>query len=140
MTSQKCRLNFKDIQYLGRSEELSLLCKIARDVDRLKQRKIVFISGESGSGKTSLWKEFQSNKFISQIFATGKFEEFNQQPYSAIKEAFSDLCGQLVDNQNLGIIRQTLRDSLGSEDTILRNALPECEQIKGQKMLKKISN
>ena len=134
MTSREWRLNFDDIRYLGRSDELSLLCAIADDVDRLKQRKIVFISGESGSGKTSLWKEFKNISLIFPFFISGKFEEFNQQPYSAIKEAFSDLCVQLGDSDDIGIIRQTLRDALGSEDSILRNTLPECTHIIGTEM------
>jgi predicted ATPase len=135
MTSIGWLLNLDEIRYVGRSEELSRLCEIADAVDRLKQRKIVFICGESGSGKTSLWKEFQTINFHVPFLVSGKFEEFNsQQPYSAIKEAFSDLCNQIGASDNIGIIRQTLRDALGSEDAILRNAIPECHHIIGTEM------
>jgi histidine kinase len=55
----------------------------------------VLIHGESGSGKTSLVESLRQSVLDSKgFFVSGKyFQTFgNQEPYSAIMAAFSDLC------------------------------------------------
>jgi predicted ATPase len=133
MTSREWELNFDRIEYCGRSDEISILAKAANEVDELKNPRVVFISGDSGSGKTSLCKELEQLS-SSRFFISGKFDELNCGPYSAVRDAMSDLCNQLSECDQIEKIKESLRESLGSEDSILKNAVPECQNIIGAEL------
>jgi predicted ATPase len=122
-----------NIPYCGRANELTILCELANEVDKLKNPKVIFICGDSGCGKTSLCAEL---KKVSQnrCFVSGKFDEIHRQPYSAVREALAELCFQLLQDAQIETIREMLREYLGGEDGILCNALPECRQILGTEL------
>ena len=90
-------------------------------------KALIFISGESGCGKTALAAQLQrfaegndSNESNSGCFVSGKFDFQQQpaQPYSAIAVALRYLCQYLMLREDSESVLKTLYEDLG--DTTLR--------------------
>ena len=80
----------------GRSTELSAL---ASAFDRLNSNsfEIVFISGNTGTGKSAII--FETYKLVTQkqgILAFGKYDYSRYRPYSAIIQAFDNMCDSIL--------------------------------------------
>jgi predicted ATPase len=81
----------------GREKECHLLKQTFEQLrkNRDKNSVRVLVHGESGSGKTSRVESLRQTVLDSQgFFVSGKYFQTlgNQEPYSAIMAAFSDLC------------------------------------------------
>lgn len=119
----------------GREVELTLLKQ--RFTNVLKGNKeIVFISGESGIGKSSLVFELRKFRLTNQAnFISGKFEQFSMNiPYSGIIQAFKLQIGRLlnlpVDKRNEWIAN--IHKALGNDGQVIIEVIPELEHLIGK--------
>ncbi|KAL0476942.1 hybrid signal transduction histidine kinase dhkG [Acrasis kona] len=129
----------------GRDQELvQLLSSFNQVKEKNVPSKVVFVSGESGSGKTSLVKEL--HKSISDQcnhFVSGKQDQFkeNNIPYSIFLESFKQIT-TLILAQDAKLIsdwgrllRSTFDDQLG----ILVELIPDINNILGEPTIGKES-
>lgn len=124
------QLNFDSLPLYGRAAEIDALRRAADRVQRLNQPEVFFINGSSGSGKTSLANMLDDESW-NRYFVSGKFDSFSRSPYSAIVDALSDLCDQVVASDDVDKVREKLCEALGGEDFIVRKALPRIASIIG---------
>jgi predicted ATPase len=125
------KLDFEGIKLHGRDDEITCVQQAFNKVKLNEEKQTIFISGDSGSGKTSLVKHFCSSQIKDAIFVQGKFDAVSNQPMSAINEALFDLCNQVAVSDRRQIIKDSLRHSLGCNFNILQKALPNCMSILG---------
>ncbi|MEM7181766.1 MAG: ATP-binding sensor histidine kinase [Spirochaetota bacterium] len=119
----------------GREEEVKILLDSFERVG-YKQKEIIFISGYSGIGKTSLVQEIY--KPILQrrgIFIRGKFDQFKRSiPYSSFIQAFQELIGYTLteSKKELSILKENILAALGIDAQVIIDVIPELELIIGK--------
>jgi predicted ATPase len=141
-------LKFSSLDLYGRDEELEILHAAYRRLGKdtksdnnssdtchsLKKdpMNMVILEGLSGTGKSSLVKEFRrqlakTSATTSAIFASGKFDQLHQQraakPYSAFTVAFEQLCGQ-YSARYASPEDNPLRDAMKRDYKILIDLIP----------------
>ena len=93
----------------GRKAELSTIIKAYRR-SLSGEKKLVIISGPSGSGKSFLGHEF-GNHVVAEggISLYGKFDQLQQgKPFVALAAAFDQFCGNLIHDEKLNWVRQAV--------------------------------
>lgn len=99
------------------------------------KRKLLFVSGYAGIGKTSLVNEIHRPILLRRgFFISGKFDQFQRDmPYFALTCAFRKLVQQLLmeDQDRLKSWGEKLHQALGPNAQILIDFIPELELIVG---------
>ncbi|MGL5062968.1 MAG: trifunctional serine/threonine-protein kinase/ATP-binding protein/sensor histidine kinase [Microcoleus sp.] len=129
----------------GREKELEILLAAFERVSQpaanpaSKSRsgsEIMLVTGDSGTGKSSLVKEIQ--KSITEkrgYFISGKFDRLQQNiPYSALVRAFQELLEQLLteNETRFQAWRSKLLAALDNNAQIIIDVIPEVESIIGK--------
>lgn len=96
---------------------------------------LIFVSGYSGIGKTTLINELQQ-VIIRQrgYFLSGKFEQFKRNmPYASLIQAFQELIRQLLteSDEKIAQWRSKFLEALGANGQVIVEVIPEVEQIIG---------
>ncbi|HEY9640376.1 MAG TPA: AAA family ATPase, partial [Coleofasciculaceae cyanobacterium] len=127
----------------GREAELTtLLAAFERvaggdgeNINLLRQRELMLVSGHSGIGKSALIQEIY--KPVTQTrgyFIAGKFNQFGHNtPYSAIAHAFQSLILQVLGEPELELQqwRERILAAVGANGQIIIDVIPEVERIIG---------
>ncbi|WP_026950692.1 adenylate/guanylate cyclase domain-containing protein [Algoriphagus mannitolivorans] len=118
----------------GRKAELEVLDNCTnRLFDGLQTN--LFISGESGVGKTKMVSYLKKNLISKKgLFVEGKFDQFNQNvPYSAVIECFEDLLDQILKSkpEDLHHLINLFRLELGQNSAVLTTLIPKAKLIFG---------
>ncbi len=130
-------LRFLPVLYGRESEQRQL--QTALDQAHSGERRIVFISGFSGIGKTTLVSELRfpvaaaGGRYIS-----GKFDQtVRALPYAGFAEAFTQLCHQLLAGtpDELESFRTRVLESLGVNAGLIVEFLPILENVIGPQQL-----
>ena len=134
MDSVSAILNCKprhDVVY-GRNDEI-LLLREAFDRSRHGPSEVVFISGCSGSGKSTVAETLRD--YCTQqdgYFASGKFDRARQsEPYSALLSALTDVLDLILAGDNLLERRNAINEALGDEAHVLVNLLSNLQAVLG---------
>mmetsp|Transcript_19075 Transcript_19075/g.21822 ORF Transcript_19075/g.21822 Transcript_19075/m.21822 type:complete len:1032 (-) Transcript_19075:68-3163(-) len=107
---------------VGREKETAILVKAYESVKKNETFESVLVHGNSGTGKTSLvlaFREIVCHR--KDFFCMGKYfqnTEPAQEPYSAIMEAFSDLCDLVIQSTDKER-RNKIQEELGSNGQFL---------------------
>ncbi len=98
-------------------------------------REVLFITGASGIGKSSLVKEiYPSITRQRSYFVSGKFDLLNRTtPYSAFIEAFQELVKLLLaePEQRLQQLREDLLNAVGNNGQVIIEVIPQVSLILG---------
>lgn len=119
----------------GRDKEINLLFNIF-DQCASGEKKLLVVSGYSGSGKSALISEIQ--KPITQkhgLFIRGKFDQMRSDtPYSAFIEAFSELTQFILVEEYPEQVKwkKRIAESLGSSGKVLSDLVPGLEKLMGK--------
>jgi predicted ATPase len=98
--------------------------------------EIVMVSGYSGSGKSALVHKFKANRKRQTpfLFVSGKYDELKgADPYSAIVEAFSGFCSEVVKGNPAALerVRADIINAVGSEGKVLTDIIPDLIKVIG---------
>lgn len=130
--SSKLQLPYK---VYGRENESSYLIKKYQNI-LAGEKEVLFISGYSGIGKSSLINKLKIETFNSSaMFISSKYDQYNNSlPYYGISIAFRSLVKQLLtkSNKNLEDLKNKLLKSLQGNGKILIDIIPELENIIGK--------
>ena len=123
-------------QLYGREAAIETLLAAFERVAALGGTGVVFVSGDSGAGKSSvvnaLHKALASRR---GLFASGKFDQYIRDiPYATLAQAFQGLVRSLLGQSEaeLGAWREALREALGSNGQLIVNLVPELELVIGK--------
>ena len=129
------RLSIPEKLY-GRDAEIETLLSAFDRVAALGQTGVVFISGESGVGKSSVVNELHKVLVAPRgLFASGKFDQYMRDiPYATVAQAFQGLVRQLLGKSEAELRewRQALNDALGASGQLIVNLVPELELVIGK--------
>jgi predicted ATPase/serine phosphatase RsbU (regulator of sigma subunit) len=118
----------------GREKEIRFLLE-AFDRCTKDQKEILFYSGSSGIGKTSLVNEIQAP--VSEkngFFIKGKYDHYEKNiPYTGIIQAFNELFRQIltVSEKKLEEWRTKIIEALGNNAQVVSEVFPLIEEIIG---------
>ena len=118
----------------GRENEVKTLIETLNSADR-GGVEVAVISGEPGTGKTSLVQEI--NKPVTNKkghFISGKFDQLKRNvPYSALIFAFQELIRDILTESKASLIywENELLNALGSNGQIIIDVIPDVELIIG---------
>ncbi|MEN5242883.1 trifunctional serine/threonine-protein kinase/ATP-binding protein/sensor histidine kinase [Pseudomonas atacamensis] len=119
----------------GRENEIHSLCMAFERVVRSGNSEVLFVSGYSGSGKTSVVNEFHKALVPNHgLFAAGKFDQYKRDvPYSTIVQALQSLIRMLLGKTDaeLAIWRASLLKALGKNARLVTDLIPELKLIIG---------
>lgn len=119
----------------GREKEIQVFNETLANVIK-GNLEILFVSGHSGIGKTTLVNEIQSSVIENQgYFITGKFSQIHKNvAYSGILHAFQSLVRQILSEseQRVLVWKENLLSHLGANGQVLIKVLPELEHIIGR--------
>lgn len=136
------RLQLHNSILFGREVESAVLIKAyegnrnAKSLGNEIGPHIILVDGESGMGKSSLIEEtmnqYERNnpeEFVAgeyeTYFCTGKFHQFKStEPFSAVKQAFSELCDSILSTRSRQELCDDLTETLGAEGKILTEVVP----------------
>ncbi|MGN6246727.1 MAG: adenylate/guanylate cyclase domain-containing protein [Ginsengibacter sp.] len=128
------KLNFTDKLY-GRENELKNL-KGLYERCAAGEKRILLISGNSGSGKTALVEELK--KYVVRekgIFLKGKFDQISSEtPYTTLVQTFNELIQIILagDKNFKAKWTKKLTDAIGNSGKILTQFMPGIEKIIGK--------
>ncbi|HMY14956.1 MAG TPA: AAA family ATPase [Polyangium sp.] len=95
---------------------------------------MAIVSGYSGIGKSALVNELQRPVVERRgYFVSGKYDQFQNAPYSAVIHAFQDLVRQIL-TESASVIdswKERLTSALGTAGQVVVEVIPEVEQIIG---------
>lgn len=98
--------------------------------------EVMFVSGYSGVGKTSLVTEIYKPVIAKHgYFISGKFDQFKQNiPYSAIIQAYQDFIRQILTESEatIHLWKTKILDAVRSNGQVVINVIPELELIIGK--------
>ncbi|UII19481.1 sensor histidine kinase [Fulvivirga ligni] len=118
----------------GREKELHTLVQAFHKAYN-KEKQVVLISGPSGSGKSALAIEVNSQfSDKSGHFIYGKFDELHRdKPYLAIKNAFRKLVNNILaeDKEVRQAWKKSILEEVGKEAQLLIEVIPELVNILG---------
>jgi len=139
----QCRIPSRD-EYIGSLHEIYNLVSrgLGRRIDkRQEETSVAIIGGSSGTGKSTLIKQFHDElREKSQapgdpcmpFFIEGKFDELvGADPFSAIVQAFSSFAEDLKQSktQELQRIRSCIQKQLGAEAALLTSVVPLLKDV-----------
>jgi len=138
------KLDINSLGVIGRNHEISILTRCFRrlsntddendshDKKSVPQNELLFISGYSGIGKSTLAQCIQKDVVVSTtrgVFVSGKYAFSSiDEPYSGVAQAFGELCNKLKEYcapQVISRIGKTIRDSMQEEVEMLMGLIPE---------------
>jgi serine/threonine protein kinase len=127
----------------GRSGETGKLLDLFDTVDK-GVGHLVFISGKSGTGKTSLVKElYKPLAARGGYIVSGKYDQFiRHQPYSALVQGLSSLIKQIMGESVEAITawKEKILKAIGVNGQVLIDMVPELELLIGpQPLVAKLS-
>ena len=121
---------------LTRGNSSKNISELFPDFSSTNSSEVVFISGESGTGKTALAESIKGAVQRGEgIYISGKFDLQNlREPYSGIISLFRELCGELIELRRTNRDKyQELRNSIisevGDEILLLINVVPVLEEV-----------
>lgn len=118
----------------GRSKEIEILLEAFDNTTR-GQGQLVFISGHSGIGKTSLVHElYKPLTAKGGYIISGKYDQLlRHQPYSALTHAISNLIHQIMSEGSdcIQSWKQIIKNYIGSNGSVLLDVLPELALLLG---------
>ncbi len=127
------RLGFPSDLYGREAEQQQLLTALQQTLDG--QRGLQVISGQAGSGKTSLVETLRFPVAATGgRYLYGKFDQtLRGLPYLAFAEAFSQFCHQLLTDspKELDAFRNRILETLGANAGLLIKLVPVLEMIIG---------
>jgi predicted ATPase len=115
------KLDFLNLKVIGRDEEIAQL-QAAFDRAAAGHCEAVELYGYAGTGKSTLVERaFREYVFDRDgFFVMGKFEQLRKkEPYSAIMEAFADICDLVIETGDTEQVRNAIHTSMGSDADIL---------------------
>lgn len=122
-------------KFYGREEESAALLGAFERVVDTGAPEVVFVSGYSGIGKTSLVGELQKPVVRERGFlASGKFDQYKRDiPYSTIVEAFTELVRQILAESEARITAwaELIEAALGVNGQLIVDVIPPVELIIG---------
>ncbi|MBU7583578.1 MAG: AAA family ATPase [Nostoc sp. TH1S01] len=119
----------------GRETEVQTLLEA---FDRVSQgaTEMMLVAGFSGIGKTAVVNEVHKPILRQRgYFIKGKFDQFNRNiPFSAFVQAFRDLMGQLLTENDAQIqeYKRQILAAVGENGQVIIEVIPELERIIGQ--------
>ncbi len=119
----------------GRDEEIK---KIMQEFDEAcgGGRRLIFVSGEPGIGKSSLIAELARPAAEKKgFFIQGRYDRFRRStPLSAVIEAFNDIIGQLLSENEETLLewKQKILKELGDSGSVVTDVLPRLKLIIGE--------
>ncbi|HET9645379.1 MAG TPA: AAA family ATPase, partial [Burkholderiaceae bacterium] len=120
----------------GRDRESATLQAAFHRVRGSARSELVLISGEAGSGKSSLAQMLRPVVTAEQgLFAAGKFDPHRREvPYAAFVQAFTDLLKAVLGESEAGVQRwrERLLQALGHNAQLMIQLVPALEQVIGQ--------
>ena len=128
------KLNFTKKLY-GRGKEINFLNTLYKDCES-GEKKVLLLSGNSGSGKSSLVEEFKNS--ISQkngIFLKGKFDQINPEtPYPTIVQSFKELIQFILasDKSFQAKWKKKFVEAIGNSGSLLTQFMPGIENLVGK--------
>lgn len=118
----------------GRDTDLKMLLT-AFDLASTGRPEVLFVTGPSGIGKTSLVREVYKPITAKRgYFASGKFDQFQRNvPYSAVAAALRELIRQILSESEEQVAqwKSRFQEALGANGRVLTEILPELELIIG---------
>ncbi|MGO9995345.1 MAG: AAA family ATPase [Steroidobacteraceae bacterium] len=123
-------------QLYGREREIETLLACFERVVTHGTPELVFVSGFSGIGKSSVVHELHKVFVQSRgLYASGKFDQYKRDiPYTTLAQAFQSLVRALLSQGEveLGRWRDSFSEALGSNGQLIVNLVPELELIIGK--------
>jgi PAS domain S-box-containing protein len=120
----------------GREGEVNALLAAFDRVVAHGTPELVFVSGFSGVGKSSVVNELHKVLVLPRgLFAAGKFDQYKRDiPYATLAQAFQTLVRQILvkSEGEMGQWRGALRDAVGPNGQLIVNLIPELEFILGK--------
>ncbi|CAJ1941257.1 unnamed protein product [Cylindrotheca closterium] len=139
------KLDFDSIGLVGRQNQISTLIscfdRLCKDKasnspnDDRNQKEMVFVSGESGCGKTRTVKTLESRMLETKtgLFVEGKFDlNTVDEPYSGIAKAIAAICEKVIDGdkRHATNIRDRISNALHDEEVqLLVHLVPALSDI-----------
>lgn len=118
----------------GREKDIIELMAIFKKIS-MGKKALLFISGSSGIGKTTLAKDIQKPVVLKQgYFVSGKYELLQRaSPYRGIIEAIQELIRRLLteSEEQLIVIRDLLLSALRNNGKLMIDMIPNLELIIG---------
>ncbi len=117
----------------GRDREIEILRLAFDRVLESGKPRVVFVSGYSGMGKSSIVNELQ--KTLNGFFASGKFDQYKRNiPYASLSEAFRSLVLSILSSSDaeLASWRAALQTALGVNGQLIADLVPEIELVVGK--------
>jgi len=128
------KLNFSNKLY-GREKEIEKLNGFYDECAN-GQKKIILISGNSGSGKSSLVEELKISMAQKKgILLKGKFDQISSgTPYTTIVQTFNELVQLiLAGDKNFQVKwKKKIKDAIGNSGNILTQFMPGIENLIGK--------
>ncbi|ACS78196.1 AAA family ATPase [Maridesulfovibrio salexigens] len=119
----------------GRKEELNEL-KASFSKVVLGSCETIFISGEAGTGKSSLINSFSKHVYKDNgEFISGKFDQFRRnRPYSALIQAFKELLRKRLSSPTpvINAWKHRITSVLEQNASLINEVLPELELLIGK--------
>jgi PAS domain S-box-containing protein len=120
----------------GRHAEIDALLASFDAVVSRGNKELVFISGYSGIGKSSLVNELHKLLVPSRgLFAAAKFDQYKRDiPYATIGQAFRTLIREVLakSDSEMAEWRAALRNGLGANGQLVMHLIPELEIVIGK--------
>ena len=125
----------------GRDQESNLLAKMMQHTLNGNQQT-VFISGQSGSGKTALVRHLKNKSMGNKaLFLEGKFDQLPKNiPYAPITQALKTWVRVIISKgaTNLSLWKQKIEEKLGNDSSVISAMLPEMEWIIGSQPMAEV--
>jgi hypothetical protein len=120
----------------GREHEIEALLAAFDRVLVESTTELVFVSGYSGVGKSSVVNELHKVPVPPRgLFASGKFDQYKRDiPYATLAQAFQTLVRQILVKSEAEVEqwRGALREAVGPNGQLIVNLIPEVEFIIGK--------
>lgn len=117
----------------GREQDIATLKKAVAQTKE-GQKKLIFVTGASGMGKTALIERTLNPPGWEGFFIFGRFDRFQRNtPYSALIQAIGDWVRQLLgtSDERLDLELKHLREISKGNQKLLTDLVPELEKLLG---------
>lgn len=119
----------------GRPSQVDALRAMVDRVGSAGRTELVLVTGEAGSGKSSIVNEMFGAADTRGLFAAGKFDQYMRDiPYSTLAQAFQKLVRQLlsIDESELASWHHEFDEALGRNGKLILDLIPEMELVIGE--------